>query len=242
MQMRQHSLSQNAPTFVKKLLLPKASYLLCACLNSCNLLKEKSLQTQMNCMEWEILWEARGEEKTVLDSLSSHVHQGKGFLWSSWIVLWFIPSCFSIFFFFMFLEFITVKDFLKPLNCLAFVTILPQFCSFELCAPLKPKKHTRSWCLLEHFMFHTAFGRCNTLYCRAGVWVTDSWCKQNCCSISLAQFQIFCQETERFLGKSGTLQQIYFTAFLCFWALTYLRNALNLRWNGSQKCIVYHLN
>jgi hypothetical protein len=38
------------------------------------------------------------------------------------------------------------------------------------------------------------------------------------------------------------LQQIYFTAFLCFWALTYVRNALNLQWNGSQKCIVYHLN
>ncbi len=81
MQMRQQSLSQNAPTFVKKLVLPKASCLLCACLNSCNLLKEKSLQTHMNCMEWEISGEARGEEKTVLDS-SSCVHQGKGFLWS----------------------------------------------------------------------------------------------------------------------------------------------------------------
>jgi hypothetical protein len=31
-------------------------------------------------MEWEILGEAQEEEKTVLDSSSCCVHQGKGFL------------------------------------------------------------------------------------------------------------------------------------------------------------------
>jgi hypothetical protein len=39
----------------------------------------------------------------------------------------------------MFLEFITVKDFLKPLNCLAFVTILPSFVVLNSVLYLNPK-------------------------------------------------------------------------------------------------------